>query len=144
MFRKGFASFLIAAAATAAFSTSVTAQVRSAALQTSGFQLAQAAQEENRIALVIGNSAYQANKPLNNPVNDAQAGNISLPIGDGVISSHGQHGIWVENEFSFDASLLKQGQNTLKLTIPEGNVNNGVIYDYIRLELADGATARAD
>ena len=73
MFRKGFASFLIAAAATAALSTSVTAQVRTAALQSTGFQLAQAAQAESRVALVIGNSAYQVNKPLNNPVNDAQA-----------------------------------------------------------------------
>jgi rhamnogalacturonan endolyase len=72
-------------------------------------------------------------------VNDKPAGQISLPIGDGVISDHGQHGIWIENEFAFDASLLNQGSNTLKLTVPEGNVNNGVIYDYLRLELDESA-----
>ena len=34
-----------------------------------------------------------------------------------------------------DASLLEAGTNTLTLTVPEGPVNNGIIYDYIRLEL---------
>jgi rhamnogalacturonan endolyase len=76
-------------------------------------------------------------------VNDKPAGQISLPIGDGVISDHGQHGIWIENEFAFDASLLRHGQNTLKLTVPEGNVNSGVIYDYLRLELDESALPSA-
>jgi rhamnogalacturonan endolyase len=31
------------------------------------------------------------------------------------------------------------GQNALKLVVPAGPVNNGVMYDYIRLEL-DEAT----
>lgn len=77
-------------------------------------------------------------------VNDAKAGDIALPFGDGVISDHGSHGIWMENEFTFDTSMLKKGTNTLKLTVPEGNVNNGVIYDYLRLELPETATAQAN
>ena len=71
MFRK-VASIAVAAAATALlWAGSANAQVRTAALET-GFQLAQAP-AENRIALVIGNSQYTSNKPLNNPTNDAQA-----------------------------------------------------------------------
>jgi hypothetical protein len=73
MFRK-VASIAVAAAATALlWAGSANAQVRTAALQdTNTFKLAQA-QPENRIALVIGNSQYQANNPLSNPINDAQA-----------------------------------------------------------------------
>jgi rhamnogalacturonan endolyase len=33
--------------------------------------------------------------------------------------------------------LLKKGTNVLKLIVPAGPVNNGVIYDYLRLELQE-------
>jgi hypothetical protein len=73
MFRKGFASLIVTAAATAVlWSGGAQAQVRTASLQNGGPALA-AATNENRIALVIGNSQYQANKALTNPANDAQA-----------------------------------------------------------------------
>ncbi len=123
MFRKGFASFLIAAAATAAFSTSVTAQVRSAALQTSGFQLAQAAQEENRIALVIGNSAYQANKPLNNPVNDAQAVSQMLnQAGFEVVMAFDlTRDIMKQTVEEFAARVLEKGNNTVAMVYYAGH-----------------------
>ncbi len=59
MFRKGFASLIVAAAATAVLWTgSASAQVRTAALE-SGVPALTAAINENRIALVIGNSALQ-------------------------------------------------------------------------------------
>lgn len=48
-------------------------------------------------------------------------------------------GYWRERAVSFDAALLKQGENTLTLTIPAGGVMSGVQYDYLRLEL-DGGT----
>ena len=32
---------------------------------------------------------------------------------------------------------MKQGENVLKLIVPAGPVNNGIIYDYVRLELDD-------
>ena len=38
---------------------------------------------------------------------------------------------------AFDAALMKKGANVLKLIVPAGPVNNGVIYDYVRLELDD-------
>jgi len=56
-------------------------------------------------------------------------------MGDGVIARHGIQGIWYEKKFNFNASLLKPGLNVLTITVPEGPVNNGLLYDYIRLEL---------
>ena len=60
-------------------------------------------------------------------------------VGDGVITRHQIQGIWYEREVPIDAALLKAGPNTLTLTVPGGKVNNGVIYDYLRLEVDDAA-----
>jgi hypothetical protein len=74
MFRKVTSIAVAAAAAALLWAGSANAQVRTAALEdNNSFKLAQAQQAQSRIALVIGNSAYQANTPLNNPINDAQA-----------------------------------------------------------------------
>ncbi|MGE3993102.1 caspase family protein [Pseudorhodoplanes sp.] len=123
MFRKGFASFLIAAAATAALSSSVTAQVRTAALQSSGFQLAQAAQAETRVALVIGNSAYQTNKPLSNPVNDAQAVSQMLnQAGFEVVMAFDlTRDIMKQTVEEFAARILEKGENTVAMVYYAGH-----------------------
>ena len=42
-------------------------------------------------------------------------------------------------DLSFDASLMKAGENVLKLTIPGGGLTSGVEYDYLRLELDEAA-----
>jgi rhamnogalacturonan endolyase len=76
-------------------------------------------------------------------VNDKEAGQLDHLISDGVLSDHGQHGIWNEREFSFDAGMMKQGTNTLTITVPQGNVNNGALYDYLRLELDEAASPTA-
>ena len=77
-------------------------------------------------------------------VNGQPAGQVDRLIGDGAIARHSSQGLWYERELSFDASLLKQGTNVLKLIVPAGPINNGVIYDYLRLELDDlGAPAAA-
>ncbi len=70
-------------------------------------------------------------------VNETTAGAISLGPADGVITRHQIQGLWYERELSFAASLMKQGRNVLKLTVPAGPINSGVIYDYVRLELDD-------
>jgi len=44
-------------------------------------------------------------------------------------------GVWQERTKTFDASLLHQGENTLTLTVPAGDLDSGVVYDYLRLEL---------
>ena len=68
-------------------------------------------------------------------VNDKPVGKVDRLIGDSAITRHSIQGIWYERELQFDAALLKQGANTLQLIVLAGSVNNGVIYDYLRLEL---------
>ncbi len=63
------------------------------------------------------------------PFTDIGGGGASM-IRDGI------EGTWVERDFSFDASLLKKGKNSIVLTVPAGGVANGICYDVIRLEVA--------
>jgi rhamnogalacturonan endolyase len=70
-------------------------------------------------------------------INNKPAGQVSLGGSDVVIPRHGSTGVWYEREVAFDATLMNQGANELTLTIPAGAVNNGVLYDYVRLELAE-------
>lgn len=55
--------------------------------------------------------------------------------GDGVITRHGSHGIWHEDDLKFPATLLKEGGNEIVITVPAGSLNSGVVYDCIRLEI---------
>lgn len=69
-------------------------------------------------------------------VNGTPAGSLALTqTRDGVITRHGSHGIWHEEQFAFDSSLLKEGANSLSIIVPAASLNSGVLYDYIRLEL---------
>ena len=68
-------------------------------------------------------------------VNGQQAGRLDNLPTDGTIARHGSQGIWYEREFVFDAAMMKEGRNEMKIIVPEAPVNNGMLYDYIRLEL---------
>lgn len=68
-------------------------------------------------------------------VNDQPAGTIDRLISDGAIPRHSIQGLWYERELAFDAVLMTEGRNVLKLVVPAGPINNGIIYDYVRLEL---------
>ena len=46
-------------------------------------------------------------------------------------------GVWREYTQAFDAGLLKPGENEMQLTVPAGDLTSGVVYDYLRLELAE-------
>ena len=48
-------------------------------------------------------------------------------------------GLWQERTLKFDAALLKAGENTISFTVPAGDVQSGVVWDYIRLELDENA-----
>ncbi len=76
-------------------------------------------------------------------VNGQPVGKIDRLLVDGAITRHSIRGLWYEREVAFDASLLKPGANTLTLTVPAGPVNNGVIYDYLRLELDETTPSAA-
>jgi rhamnogalacturonan endolyase len=43
-------------------------------------------------------------------------------------------GYWIEKDLTFDAALLKAGTNVLELHSPARSWNQGVLYDYLRLE----------
>jgi rhamnogalacturonan endolyase len=75
-------------------------------------------------------------------VNGQPAGQVDglNSTGDATIVRHNIQGIWFEKEFPFKASMLKQGTNTLTMTVPAGSLNSGVIYDCVRLELDENAT----
>jgi rhamnogalacturonan endolyase len=72
-------------------------------------------------------------------VNDQPAGKVERLLVDGAITRHTIQGLWYEREVAFDTALLKPGTNVLKLIVPAGPINNGVIYDYVRLELDESA-----
>lgn len=76
-----------------------------------------------------------ATRELQVTVNDQPAGTITLGMGDGAIARHARQGLWYERELAFDAALLKPGTNVLKIIVPAGPINNGILYDYVRLEL---------
>jgi rhamnogalacturonan endolyase len=100
------------------------------------FDLANA--PRGRATLRIAFAGNQA-RSLAVTVNGQPAGQLTLLTTDGTLSRHGSHGLWNERELSFDAALMKQGQNTLQLTVPGGATTAGVIYDYLRLELDETA-----
>ena len=70
-------------------------------------------------------------------VNDQPAGTADRLAYNAVINRDGIMGSWVEKDVAFDAALMKEGHNILKLTIPAGGLTSGIIYDYLRLELDD-------
>ncbi len=44
-------------------------------------------------------------------------------------------GLSQQRTLTFDAALLQPGENTLTLTVPGGDLQSGVVWDYLRLEL---------
>jgi rhamnogalacturonan endolyase len=68
-------------------------------------------------------------------VNDQPAGETGFLQYTATVNRDGIRGFWTERDITFDAALMKQGKNALKLTIPAGRPMNGVEYDYLRLEL---------
>jgi rhamnogalacturonan endolyase len=88
-----------------------------------------------RLALLTAST-----KSIDVTVNEKPAGQVGpLPGGDSTIVRHNFRGIWYDRELSFNASLMKHGPNVLTLTVPAGPINNGVIYDCVRLELDESA-----
>ncbi len=44
-------------------------------------------------------------------------------------------GLWQQRTLKFDAALLKPGENEMTFTVPAGELQTGVVWDYLRLEL---------
>ncbi|MGD1084443.1 MAG: polysaccharide lyase family protein [Verrucomicrobiota bacterium] len=45
-------------------------------------------------------------------------------------------GLWQERTLRFDAAMLKPGENEMTFTVAGGDLQSGVVWDYLRLELA--------
>jgi rhamnogalacturonan endolyase len=78
-------------------------------------------------------------RSLTPTVNDQFIGNVSNLVYNATINRDGIGGYWVDHDLAFDASLMKAGENVLKLTIPAGSLTSGILYDYLRLELDENA-----
>ncbi|HEY1790457.1 MAG TPA: polysaccharide lyase family protein, partial [Verrucomicrobiae bacterium] len=70
-------------------------------------------------------------------VNNRSAGTVTGLVYNATVNRDGIAGFWSEHDVTFDASLMRAGTNILKLTIPGGSLTSGVMYDYVRLELAE-------
>ncbi len=71
---------------------------------------------------------------LNVTVNGTDVGTI-YPTSTNALRYNTDRGVWQEHTQTFDAALLKQGENQIQLTVPAGDLDSGVVYDYLRLEL---------
>jgi rhamnogalacturonan endolyase len=69
-------------------------------------------------------------------VNGKDAGTVTGLVYNATINRDGVEGSWVEKDLTFDASMMRAGENTLTLTVPAGGLTSGVAYDVVRLELA--------
>jgi rhamnogalacturonan endolyase len=68
-------------------------------------------------------------------VNGKEVGSTGELPNDGVMHRDGIRGIEVERDVTFDASLLRPGTNLIELTKQAHAWPDGVMYDYLRLEL---------
>jgi rhamnogalacturonan endolyase len=79
-------------------------------------------------------------RELSVSVNDHPAGTVTGLMYNATINRDGIGGSWGEHDVTFDASLMHVGRNVVKLTIPAGGLTSGIMYDYLRLELAPSGT----
>jgi rhamnogalacturonan endolyase len=73
-------------------------------------------------------------------VNGRPVGTVTGLKYNATINRDGIGGYWTEKDVTFDAGAMHAGDNTMTLTIPAGGLTSGILYDYLRLELADSGT----
>ena len=67
-------------------------------------------------------------------VNGVSVGSTGELPGCSTMQRDGIRGFWLEKDVAFDAAMLKQGTNVIQLLSHAGSWNQGVLYDYLRLE----------
>lgn len=68
-------------------------------------------------------------------IGDGSAPENARLISTNAIRYNTDKGLWQERTLKFDASLLKPGENSMTFTVPAGDLQSGVVWDYLRLEL---------
>jgi rhamnogalacturonan endolyase len=85
-------------------------------------------------ALRVALAGADGNGGLAVAVNGQNVGTIH-PTATNALRYNTDTGVWQERTLTFDAALLKPGENEMQLTVPAGDLTTGVVYDYLRLEL---------
>jgi len=105
------------------------------------FNLAQPAsgQAALRVALAGVNAITQLAVTVNGQsagaIGDGKSPDNARLITTNTIRYNSDKGLWQERTLRFDAALLKAGENEMAFTVPGGDLQSGVVWDYLRLEL---------
>ena len=73
--------------------------------------------------------------PVEVAINGQAIGGTGELPESGVMHRDGIRGVEIERNLSFDASILKAGENVIELTKQARDWTDGVLYDYLRLEV---------
>jgi rhamnogalacturonan endolyase len=76
-------------------------------------------------------------------VNDKRIGETGTLPSTSAMQRDGIRAYWIEKDIAFDADLMARGTNVLKLASHANSWSQGVMYDYLRLELDDAASHSA-
>jgi len=92
-----------------------------------------------RVALAGVNAISQLAVAVNGQsagaIGDGKNGDNAPLVNTNTIRYNSDKGLWQERTLTFDAALLKRGENTMTFTVPGGDLQSGVVWDYLRLEL---------
>jgi rhamnogalacturonan endolyase len=83
------------------------------------------------------------NSTIDVAVNGHSIGSTGLLPSSGVMHRDGIRAVELYCDLPFDTSLLTSGTNVITLTTHARAWTDGVLYDYLRLEIADGSSASA-
>lgn len=79
--------------------------------------------------------------PIDVAVNGQPAGSTGPLPESGVMHRDGIRGVQIERDIRFDARLLRAGENVMELCKQARTWTDGVLYDYLRLEIAPASSA---
>ncbi|MDP9175182.1 MAG: polysaccharide lyase family protein [Planctomycetota bacterium] len=94
--------------------------------------------EQGQAALRVALAGADGGGGLTVGANGRNVGTIRT-VATNALRYNTNKGVWREYVQPFDASLLRQGENFMTLTVPAGELTTGVVYDYLRLELNENA-----
>jgi rhamnogalacturonan endolyase len=94
--------------------------------------------EHGQAVMRIALAGADGNGGLAIGVNGRSVGSIR-PVATNALRYNTNKGVWGQYTQQFDGSLLKQGENTMTFTVPAGECNSGVVWDYLRLEVNENA-----
>jgi rhamnogalacturonan endolyase len=95
---------------------------------------------KGQAALRVSLAGADGNGGLAVSVNNQSVGSIAT-MATNALRYNTDRGVWQQRVLTFDAGLLKQGENDMQLTVPAGELTSGVVYDYLRLELDENHKA---